>query len=207
MFSCCTFSSGTAALDGLTPNRARRSSPFCFVGSPMPSFRLFSLLKRARLVPPTKHSDSPLRSWERFHLLSGAPIKNGAEREMKMYLNSVTLMGFLGRDAESKTSTNDSKMTIFSVATKNSWKDQDTGEWESRTEWHRCVAFGRLAEVTAVLKSGDHVHIQGQIQTHEYIGSKSQEKQRDKQIRVSSVLRVELLAKDEAPQTDDEEKV
>ena len=124
-----------------------------------------------------------------------------------MYLNSVTLMGFLGRDAESKTSTNDSKMTIFSVATKNSWKDQETGEWESRTEWHRCVAFGRLAEVTAVLKSGDHVHIQGQIQPHEYVGSKSQEKQRDKQIRVSSVFRVELLAKDEAPQTDDEEKV
>src|ERR1700733_1801760 len=100
-------------------------------------------------------------------------------------LPSVTLMGFLGRDAESKTSTKDNKMTIFSVATKNSWKDQETGEWESRTEWHRCVAFGRLAEVTALLTSGDHVHIQGKIQTHEYIGSKSQEKQRDKQIRVS----------------------
>ena len=122
-----------------------------------------------------------------------------------MYLNSVTLTGFLGRDAESKTLTNNGKMTIFSVATKNSWKDQETGEWESRTEWHRCIAFGRLAEATSVLKSGDHVHIQGQIQTREYVG-KSQEKQRDTQIRISSVFRVELLSRDEAPQADEEER-
>jgi single-strand DNA-binding protein len=171
----------------------------------MPSIRLFSLLKGARSAPPTKHFDSPLCSWERFRLLSGAPIKNGAEREMKtMYLNSVTLTGFLGRDAESKTLANDSKMTVFSVATKNSWKNQETGEWESKSEWHRCVAFGPIAEVTAVLKSGDHVHVQGQLQTREYVGSKSPDKRRETQIRVSSVLRVELLSRDETSQPDEE---
>lgn len=114
-----------------------------------------------------------------------------------MYLNSVTLTGFLGGDAETKTLKNDGSLTVFSVATKNSWKDAESGEWESRTEWHRCVAFDRMAETTAVLKKGDHVHIQGQLQTREYAGTKAADKQRITEIRVSSVLKVELLTKDD----------
>ena len=123
-----------------------------------------------------------------------------------MYLNSVTLTGFLGRDAENQTS-NNSRMTIFSVATKNSWKDPESGEWESRTEWHRCVAFGRVAEITAALKKGDHVHLQGQLQTREYTGAKTPDKHRITEIRVSSVLKVELLGKDETSQPGEEEAV
>jgi single-strand DNA-binding protein len=117
-----------------------------------------------------------------------------------MYLNSVTLTGFLGGDAEAKTLKNDGSLTVFSVATKNSWKDTETGEWVSRTEWHRCVAFGRVAEATAALKKGAHVYVQGQLQTREYVGNKGADKQRVTEIRVSSVLKVEILSQDDSVQ-------
>ena len=61
-----------------------------------------------------------------------------------MYLNRITLIGFIGSDAEKKVS-NATNIAIFSLATKTSWKN-DSGAWESRTEWHRCVAFGKLAD-------------------------------------------------------------
>ena len=51
-----------------------------------------------------------------------------------MYLNRITLIGFIGSDAE-KRAANATKIAIFSLATKTSWKN-DTGSWESRTEWH-----------------------------------------------------------------------
>jgi single stranded DNA-binding protein len=77
----------------------------------------------------------------------------------------VTLTGFLGGDAETRTIKNDVSLTVFSVATKNSWKDPESGEWASRTEWRRCVAFGRLADTTAALNKGDHVHVdRGQLE-------------------------------------------
>jgi len=55
-----------------------------------------------------------------------------------MYLNRLTLIGFTGGDAETKTISNGSTFTAFLVATQRSWKNLE-GAWESRTEWHRCV--------------------------------------------------------------------
>jgi single-strand DNA-binding protein len=52
-----------------------------------------------------------------------------------MQKNSVELVGFLGKDAEVKQSDN-SNFTLLSVATKESWKNKGTGEYDSRTEWH-----------------------------------------------------------------------
>ena len=110
-----------------------------------------------------------------------------------MYLNSVTLLGFLGGDAETRITKNDANVTVFSLATKSSWRDPDNGEWLSRTDWHRCVAFGRLAQVASLLIKGDYVHVQGQLQTREYTGGKDSEKQRITEIRVSSVFKAERL--------------
>jgi single-strand DNA-binding protein len=122
-----------------------------------------------------------------------------------MYLNSVTLTGFIGGDAESRTS-KDGKVnfTIFSLATKNSWKDRESGEWVSRTEWHRAIAFGKLAEMAGTLLKGDHVQIQGHLQTREYQKpaegkKKTADKQRSTQIRVVSILKIERIQnRDEA---------
>ena len=117
-----------------------------------------------------------------------------------MYLNSVTLTGFIGGDAENRTSKNNINFTTFSLATKNSWKDRETGEWVSRTEWHRAIVFGKLAEMAATLVKGDHVQVQGRLQTREYEkpadGKKeASAKQRNTHIRVTSILKIERIQK------------
>ncbi len=68
-----------------------------------------------------------------------------------MTLNRLTLIGFVGADAEEKTNSKGSPYTVFSVATKTSWKNAD-GAWDSRTEWHRCVANSKIAAFAATLK-------------------------------------------------------
>lgn len=117
-----------------------------------------------------------------------------------MYLNSVTLTGFLGGDAETRTSKNNVNFTTFSLATKNSWKDRESGEWVSHTEWHRAIAFGSLSELAATLLKGDHVQIQGQLRTREYEKpaegkKKTPTKQRITEIRVTSILKIERIQK------------
>jgi single-strand DNA-binding protein len=82
-----------------------------------------------------------------------------------MYLNRITLIGFIGSDAEKKVS-NATNIAIFSLATKTSWKN-DAGAWESRTEWHRCVAFGKLADFAGTIPKGAHVAIEGELRSHE----------------------------------------
>jgi hypothetical protein len=84
-----------------------------------------------------------------------------------MYLNRLTLIGFIGGDAETKTISNGSTFTAFSVATQRSWKNSE-GAWESRTEWHRCVSFGKLADFAATLKKGAHVQVEGELRGREY---------------------------------------
>ena len=85
-----------------------------------------------------------------------------------MYSNRVTLIGFLGKDAEVRNSRNQARFTVLSVATKRSWKDRESGEYKSQTTWHRCVAFGHVGEYAVKLTKGTHVQIEGEIQTREY---------------------------------------
>ena len=113
-----------------------------------------------------------------------------------MYLNNVTLTGFLGGDADTRTTKNNTNFTTFSLATKNSWKDRETGEWASRTEWHRAVVFGRLTAFAATLKKGDHVQIQGQLRTRVYV--KDDAKKTVTEIRVTSILKLDRSHKQPA---------
>ena len=113
-----------------------------------------------------------------------------------MYLNNVTLTGFLGGDADTRTTKNDTNFAAFSLATKNSWKDRATGEWVSRTEWHRAVVFGRLTAFAATLKKGDHLQIQGQLRTREYV--KDEAKKTVTEIRVTSILKLDRNHKQQA---------
>jgi single-strand DNA-binding protein len=69
-----------------------------------------------------------------------------------MFLNSVTLMGFLGGNPDRRQTKNDNPFAVLSLATKTSWKNKQTGEWESRTEWHHGIVYGRLADFAATLK-------------------------------------------------------
>src|ERR1044072_9355606 len=79
-----------------------------------------------------------------------------------MYQNKVTLIGFLGNDAEVRTN-NDRSLTNLSVATKSSYKRD--GKYIEHTEWHRCVVFGKLGEFTATLRKGPHIQVEVQLRS------------------------------------------
>ena len=84
-------------------------------------------------------------------------------------MNTVILIGYLGKDAESRTARNNSTLTVLSLATNRVWKDRETGERQSQSTWHRCVSFGLTATYAATLTKGAHVQIEGEIQTREYV--------------------------------------
>jgi len=86
------------------------------------------------------------------------------------YMNSVTLIGFVGADPEQQEAKgNGSKFVVLSVATQRSWKNDDD-EWASKTEWHRVVVFRpRLGDfVAAKIKKGAHVLIEGSLVSTKY---------------------------------------
>ncbi|MDH3282714.1 MAG: single-stranded DNA-binding protein, partial [Gammaproteobacteria bacterium] len=79
------------------------------------------------------------------------------------------LVGHLGRDPEVRYSANGAAIANVSVATSESWKDKQSGETQERTEWHRVVFFGRLAEIVAeYLKKGSQVYVEGRLQTRKW---------------------------------------
>jgi single-strand DNA-binding protein len=88
------------------------------------------------------------------------------ENSVMAYLNSITLVGFVGSDAEQRQAKgNGSKFTVLSVATQRSWKNADD-EWSTKTEWHRIVVFRPLlAERVA---KGAHVLVEGSLVSSTY---------------------------------------
>ena len=126
-----------------------------------------------------------------------------------MYLNRITLIGFIGSDAERKAA-DSTNIAIFSLATKTSWKNA-AGSWQSRTEWHRCVAFGKLADFAGTLSKGAHVAVEGELRSHEYqrelaVGiQKTAVSQRVWEVRVDSVLKLDRAAKCETSEENHEE--
>ncbi|MCG6895467.1 MAG: single-stranded DNA-binding protein [Desulfobacteraceae bacterium] len=84
-------------------------------------------------------------------------------------INKVILIGNLGRDPEIRYAPSGTAVANFTIATSERWKDRDSGEWRDRTEWHRIVAFGRLAEICGeYLSKGRQVYIEGKLQTREW---------------------------------------
>ena len=85
-----------------------------------------------------------------------------------MNFNQLTIIGFIGKNAEAKQLPNGTPVTKFSVATTRSWKD-DKGEWKDKTQWHSVVAFGHgFAQLAPRLSKGAHVFVQGEVTTREY---------------------------------------
>lgn len=85
-----------------------------------------------------------------------------------MFKNTVDLIGFIGRNAQVKASNDSStNFTVLSLATKESWRNRDSGEWESRTEWHDVIAFGKLGEFAATLTKGAHIEVEGSLSSRE----------------------------------------
>ena len=117
-----------------------------------------------------------------------------------MTLNRLTIIGFVRADAEEKTNSKGSPYTVFSVATKTSWKNAD-GAWESRTEWHRCVANGKITGFAATLKKGAHVQVEGELRSREY--EKNGTAQKLFECRVGSILRPDRAIRQNEPNDSD----
>ena len=84
-------------------------------------------------------------------------------------VNKAIIVGNLGRDPEVRYTANGSAVANITVATSESWKDKQSGERQERTEWHRVVFFGRLAEIAEeYLKKGSQVYIEGSIRTQKW---------------------------------------
>ena len=113
-----------------------------------------------------------------------------------MYQNRATLIGFLGKDAEVKTTRSNAAFTVLSLATKRSWKDRESGQYMSDTTWHRCIVWGKLGEFAATLIKGAHVQIEGDIRTREYAPQAS-DKKTITEIRVTSITKLDRSTKAE----------
>ncbi len=61
--------------------------------------------------------------------------------------NRLTLIGFIGQDAETRSTPNSDHYARLSLATSNSWKDSSTAEYMTRTEWHRVICRNKLARL------------------------------------------------------------
>lgn len=84
-------------------------------------------------------------------------------------VNKVILIGNLGNDPDTRYTQGGSAIANISLATTNAWKDKDTGETQERTEWHRVVFFGRLAEIASeYLRKGSGVYVEGRLQTRKW---------------------------------------
>jgi single-strand DNA-binding protein len=86
------------------------------------------------------------------------------------YLNSVTLVGFVGSDPQQyQAKRNGAKMTVLSVATRRSWKNAQD-EWISKTEWHRIAIFRpQLAvQIASTVKKGSHIAVTGELVSSTY---------------------------------------
>jgi len=128
-------------------------------------------------------------------------------------VNKVILVGNLGQDPDARFTPQGTAVTNLSVATNESWKDQ-SGEIKEKTEWHRVVMYGRMAETAnEYMNKGQMVYIEGRLQTREW-EDKNQVKRRTTEIRCDSFTMLGKRSEvnqgthsndqGEKPQTDDD---
>jgi single-strand DNA-binding protein len=84
-------------------------------------------------------------------------------------VNKVILIGNLGADPEVRYTSGGSAVANVTIATSSSWRDKQSGDMQDRTEWHRVVFFGRIAEIVSeYLRRGAKVYVEGSIRTRKW---------------------------------------
>lgn len=92
-------------------------------------------------------------------------------------VNKVILVGNLGKDPEVRYMPNGGAVANITLATSESWRDKQTGETKEKTEWHRVVLFGKLAEVAGeYLRKGSQIYIEGKLATRKWQDQSGQER-------------------------------
>ncbi|EAX1526726.1 single-stranded DNA-binding protein, partial [Salmonella enterica] len=92
-------------------------------------------------------------------------------------VNKVILVGNLGQDPEVRYMPNGGAVANLSLATSDTWTDKQTGDKKERTEWHRVVLYGKLAEIASeYLRKGSQVYIEGALRTRKWTDQSGVEK-------------------------------
>ena len=92
-------------------------------------------------------------------------------------VNKVILIGNLGQDPETRYTPNGNAVVNLTLATDESYKDRQTGQMVPKTEWHRIVMFGKIAEVAGqYLRKGSKIYIEGKLQTRKWQGQDGQDR-------------------------------
>ena len=92
-------------------------------------------------------------------------------------VNKAIILGSLGQDPDIRYTAGGAAVANISIATNEQWKDKESGEMQERTEWHRVVFFGRLAEIVGeYLRKGSQVYVEGRIQTRKWQDKEGKER-------------------------------
>ena len=92
-------------------------------------------------------------------------------------VNKVILVGNLGKDPENRVTSSGEAVCTFSIATTESWRDKATGDKKEVTEWHKVVAYGKLAEIAGeYLRKGSQVYVEGKIKTRKWQDNNGQDR-------------------------------
>ena len=84
-------------------------------------------------------------------------------------INKVILIGNLGQKPEMRYTQTNTAVATLGLATSESWKDKESGEMREKTEWHRVVFFGKLAEICEqYLDKGSQIYVEGKLQTRKW---------------------------------------
>ncbi|MED5430311.1 MAG: single-stranded DNA-binding protein [Pseudomonadota bacterium] len=145
-----------------------------------------------------------------------------------MSVNKVIILGRLGADPEVKYTPSGTAVAQLSLATNRKAKNQESGDWEDKTEWHRVVFFDKKAEALGqYVKKGHELYIEGRLQTRKwqdkdgndkyiteiiayefsFVGSKSSSSDNDFQNQNNNnekFKQKDELSQDPSPQQDDE---
>ncbi len=125
-----------------------------------------------------------------------------------MTVNQATLLGNVGKDPEIRKANNGKEIASFSLATTESWKNKESGNRETKTEWLNIVVFqeGLVSTIKRYVKKGSKLYIQGQIKTRKWTDKNGVDKWTTEIVlsNFSSVLKV-IGGKDiaENPQTEE----
>jgi single-strand DNA-binding protein len=123
-----------------------------------------------------------------------------------MYRNSISLIGFTGKDAETRATNNQKPYTVLSLATQSSYKDKGTGEYINRTEWHRVIVWGKLGEFAQKIQKGAHLAVDGELVSREFTDKKHKDvKHRIWEVRATSILKLDRAEKAGSEEQADDE--
>jgi len=116
-------------------------------------------------------------------------------------VNKVIIVGNLGHDPQLRQMENGTEIATFSVATSEKWKDKN-GEKQSKTEWHKIVAFGKVAEIIGkYLAKGSKVYIEGKLQTRSWEDDAGQKKYTTEIVMNGFDSKLEMLGENKKAET------